>query len=179
LSTYDRALAIDPDYALPEPVLARLRTDIGDPIKEDVENALPDMIADSLGGVIYTKSTIEFTTAELQPNARQNILIDLGSSFHIRDVKFSSKARLRAYTTVAARTADSTRIPGIDPVAGTNHGVILDVLLNGYLETDPPFVFTPQIIGAIPEGIAVPMLIDNLDTASQIITVQLTYRRMD
>jgi hypothetical protein len=118
-----------------------------------------------------------FTTASLATGARETGFIPLARVLIIIQVIVSSKARLRLYSSAAARDADVARPNTIPPTPGTEHGVIGD----WYLDTSDKLAWTcaPPVNGSnadSPQASQIYYTVNNLDsTNSASISVTLTY----
>lgn len=107
--------------------------------------AHPDML-----GTIYildvapsspTRTTAAATTAGLANNAVGNITITAAKTYTLLKLQTSHAAWIRLYTSDASRTADNTRVQGVDP--SPNSGVISELIATG-AET---VLLTPGAIG--------------------------------
>lgn len=131
------------------------------------------------GGVgnAFTRDTALITTISLAHAARESSTATFASAaaFRVMRVVTDIPARLRLYTTTAARDADITRLPGDTPTG--NHGLMLDVLtVTGMLTID----LSPEADCYLP-GTAgtVPYTIDNLSGSEDTVTATLTYLRTE
>lgn len=92
-------------------------------LKADGTFAVPPSAA--VGG----RNTATKVTASLAANAEEQGTVALAKSFRLVEVSASRPCRIRLYSTAAAMTADSSRPFTTPPTAGTQHGVICDLLL--------------------------------------------------
>lgn len=123
-------------------------------------------------GVLAARTTIDYITAVLDPNARETGTVLLGLSFRLMRVVTSRPARVRLYTTLGNRDADLGRAVGADPI--DDHGIILDLVTYTDMLS---FDMSPQVLGSSMEDVPVAdiaIVVDNLDTTSGAITVNLT-----
>lgn len=123
--------------------------------------------------VTQGRQTYAADTTSLAPNASTNLDFSLAKEFIVLKISTSLKARVRAYTTAANRTADSNRDTSVAPTG--EHGVIFDVETEG---TAPNCSWTlfPKAIGANEETTpttTIPFRVTNLDTNSGVITVSV------
>jgi hypothetical protein len=74
--------------------------------------------------------------------------IPLGKTFTIMKVQCAQANRIELYSNVASRTADSSRPATAQPTAGTQHGVIMDLNLDGTIAFFTSWVNSPLTYGA-------------------------------
>lgn len=94
-------------------------------------------------GVGGPRSTVTYTTQSLGAGATETGTVVLGLSYRVFSVATNNPARVRLYTTAAARTADASRLVGVDPA--TTAGCVLDFLTTAGLLS---FSLNPQPVGA-------------------------------
>ena len=116
------------------------------------------------GSYTATYSTSPFTAI---PGIHLPSTLTLGDAWRVVKVQTSCYARIRIYTTVAASAADISRLPGTDPAP--NSGVLLDVLTDGEL------LMSPLVDGWSVEGLENPIMVENMSSSPEIVTVTLTY----
>jgi hypothetical protein len=131
-----------------------------------------------LGGGATARDTATITTASLAAGAQATGTVALGKSCEIIAVSSpdSYPFRLRLYSTAAARTADLSRPPTSLPAAGTEHQVILDLLLNA--DTGYDWICSPRADGSNgdePPAANLYYTLDNLDTVSRVISVDILH----
>ncbi len=135
---------------MPYTVTARVSADSGNLVKFGTDGGLFAAAAAS------ALSTATYTTATLSAGASEQGTITLAWGYRIVTVQTSAPARVRLYTTAAARGADVSRAVGIDP--GYNAGVVMDALTTG----TTTLMLTPEITG------------HNLDSSSAVIPLTVT-----
>jgi len=128
------------------------------------------------GASLPGASTATVTTASLAAGAYQTGTLTMAKSFFSFKVVVSSAARVRLYSTAAARTADLSRSNQTPPVPGTQHGVICDL----YLDTSDKWTWicSPQFPGSngdSTQSTTIYYAITNIGTVSTAITATVTY----
>jgi hypothetical protein len=125
------------------------------------------------GGVRATQSK---TTGSLANNATENSTVTMNKSFTIVQVTVNKAARLRLYSTAAARTADAARANSVPPTPGTEHGCIIDL----YLDTSDKFTWflSPCADGANLDGTPTASIyyaLTNLSGSTGTVTFTVTF----
>lgn len=119
------------------------------------------------------RQTTTYTTAVLAAGATEIGLITLAKSYRLLSIQTSIPARVRIYSSAAARTADAARATTADP---TTPGVMLDYLtVNAVTQTLSPLVDGVNA-EAVPSS-AIPISITPTGTGA--VTVFLTYVRTE
>jgi hypothetical protein len=121
-------------------------------------------------------TTVAVTTASLAAGAIENDALTMAKMFTVYQVVVSGPARVRLYSTSAARTADASRSNQVPPTPGTQHGIIADL----YLDTADKYTWTcsPAIPGFNNDGTQATTIyaaITNLSGAPAAITATLYY----
>jgi hypothetical protein len=128
------------------------------------------------GGGAVSRTTHAVATSSIAYNATDNISITGYKSYALLKVQTSAAAWVRLYTTSAARSSDSARSQGTDPVAGS--GIIAEVITSG-AQTQ---LITPGVVGfnddATP-ATTIYVAVTNLSGATATITVTLTLLQME
>lgn len=73
------------------------------------------------------RETVSYTTGSLANLATENADLPLGKSGHILKITADRAARIRLYNSAAYRTADASRVPGVDPT--DEEGIQMDLVL--------------------------------------------------
>ena len=133
-----------------------------------------DIINPSPAGVRYS---ITFqTVGTLTPGQTASGVWAIGNSFSVINVTVGSPARVRLYSTTGLRDADVSR-PATQPViAGTQNGVIMDLVLNA--TTGLAWVMSPAANGsdaAAPPTGSIGYNVTNNDTVNRQVQVTLVY----
>jgi hypothetical protein len=81
------------------------------------------------GGSLQSRSNISATTASLANAATGNLTITGYKGYMLYKIQTSAAAWVRIYTDIASRTADGSRLEGVDPAPGA--GVIAEVITTG------------------------------------------------
>lgn len=118
------------------------------------------------------------TTGSLANLATENGTVDLGKSFLLLKITVDRDARVRLYSSAAARTADASRPFGTDPTPGTQHGVICDLLIT--TADSLAWVLSPQAPGSCMEAVvtrSIPYAITNVSGSTS--TVQVTFTTVE
>ena len=129
-------------------------------------------------GDLFSRQTVEVTTATLNVDATDNVDIKLGKSFYLYKVTTSDPAWVRIYATPGDRTNDAARLITVDPSG--EHGVIAEVSTKDSLTID----FSPQdsrgyLFGASmesPISQTIALAVTNIGTSAVAITV--SFERM-
>lgn len=77
-----------------------------------------------------------------------NTTIALGKTFALSKIQCAQATRIELYATVASRTADASRPATTQPAAGTQHGVIVDLNLDGVNASFTSWILSPLAYGA-------------------------------
>ena len=128
-------------------------------------------------GASATRTTVAITTGALAANATENDSITVSKTFQLLTVQVSSYARVRLYSTAAARAADASRNVGALVPAGTMNGVIADIAMTPTIGITT-WMMSPAAIGFNDDSPAtqtIYMAITNLLSNPSTITVTLTY----
>lgn len=126
-------------------------------------------------GGITARRTVSFTTASLaaQGLTTNDVTINLAASLYKMSV--NRPARVRAYGTSAYRTADATRTSDTEPEG--DHGLLAEVVfVTGLLSIT--FAPVTQLVNMdSTPATTIYFAVQNLDTATGTITVDLTLRQ--
>jgi hypothetical protein len=128
-------------------------------------------------GALATRTTAYIITGALASNATENDSITVSKTFQLLMVQVSSYARVRLYSTAAARGADANRNVGAVVPAGTMNGVIADIAMTPSLGVTT-WMMSPAALGFNDDSPVAPTVyaaITNLLSTSSTITVTLTY----
>jgi hypothetical protein len=124
---------------------------------------------------INPRAVVTKTTGSLANLAEATGTVDLGKSFLLLKITVDRDARVRLYSTAAARTADSARTFGTDPTPGTQHGVICDVLVTA--ADGLVWILSPQAPGSCMEASvtrSIPYAIQNVSGSTSTVQVNFT-----
>lgn len=139
------------------PVSVAVRIDDGSDIQQSVETA--------------------HTAADLAAGATENLDAPLGKTFIMSRIATDRPARVRIYSSAAARTADAARAAGVDPVG--EHGVILDAVTTAdNLILD----LAPMIFGSDSKGSRdglFPAAVQNKDAGAGQVNVSFTVTKLE
>jgi hypothetical protein len=133
-------------------------------------------LASSAAAGLESRTSPNATTASLANGASGNITITGYKGYLLYKIQTSAAAWVRVYTSVAARTADSSRSEGVDPSPGT--GVIAEVITTG-AET---VVISPATIGFSDESSPdtnIQLAVTNKSGGTTTITVTLTIVKLE
>jgi hypothetical protein len=150
---------------MPYTVTAKLSADTGNTIKFGTDGGLYRAPGASAADLL----TATYTTASLAAGGSEQGTVTLGWGYRILDVATSAPARVRLYTTTAARNADVARAVGTSP--GYNAGVVMDVLTTNTATLN----LAPEIIGHLRDGTGAAIPITVTATSAGTVTVTLTY----
>lgn len=118
-----------------------------------------------------TRTTALATTSSLANGASESLTATLAKGYRLYSISTSRPARVRVYTTTAARTADAARTAAEDPAADA--GVVLD-----YVTTDTSVhSLSPMVDGASLEASpssSIPLSVTNNGTTGTV-TVTLVW----
>ena len=128
------------------------------------------------GSGLQTRTTASATTATIANNATANASITGFKTYALLKITTSAACWLRIYTDTASRSADSSRVQGVDPLPGS--GVIAEILST----TAQTIVISPGTIGFNNETsptTAIPVAITNLSGSSAAVTTTLTLLQLE
>lgn|GEM_PF-3047335 len=100
---------------------------------------------------LAARSVVALVTGNLANNADQVGVAALGKAFQLLRVETSHAARVRLYSTIAARDADAGRAAGVDPAPGTEHALICDLRLDD--ATGLAWTLSPAALGFNDEAV--------------------------
>lgn len=124
---------------------------------------------------IDTVKTVNKTTASLADQATENGTVTLATEFVLNKIVADRYCRIRLYKTAAARTADASRAFGNTSYIGTQHKMILDLLLNAI--TGLTWALAPEAIGSngdTPKTSVIYYAIENLSGSAHTVSVDFT-----
>ena len=128
------------------------------------------------GSGLQTRTTASATTATIANNATANASITGFKTYALLKITTSAACWLRIYTDTASRSADSSRVQGVDPLPGS--GVIAEIIST----TAQTIVISPGTIGFNNETsptTAIPVAITNLSGSSAAVTTTLTLLQLE
>ena len=138
----------------------------------------PSVTGPTGAGGTFTRGVPSGSTATSLPtNSTGSITITGYKSYILLKIQTSCESWIRIYSDNAARTADSTRTLGTDPLSGS--GVIAEVVTTAGFLTQ---LVTPGLIGFnndSPVTTNVYIAATNLNSIAQIVTVTLTLIQME
>ncbi len=114
--------------------------------------------------------TAAITSSSLANLATQKTTITIAQAYRVLKVQTDRAARVRLYTTTAARDADELRAAGTDPAV--NAGVLMDVVTTAGMLT---ISLSPVVDGWLAEGTSIPISITNLSGSTSTVVATLTY----
>ena len=123
-----------------------------------------------------SRTTASATTATIANNATANASITGFKAYALLKITTSAACWLRIYTDAASRSADSTRVQGVDPFPGS--GVIAEIIST----TTQTIIISPGTIGFNNEAsptTAIPVAITNLSGSSAAITATVTLLQLE
>lgn len=128
------------------------------------------------GGGVYSRTTATNATSSIYYNATANISFTGFKSYALLKVQTSAAARVRLYTTSAARSSDSARAQNTNPTPGS--GLIAEVITSA----TQTVLMTPGVFGfnddATPST-TIYAAVTNLTAGQQAITVTLTLLQLE
>ena len=130
----------------------------------------------SAGSGLVSRTAVSETTASLANGATGNISIIGAKGYVLYKIETSVAAWVRIYTTTAARTADSSRAEGVDPLPGA--GVIAEVITTGAAT----ILMSPGVFGFNDEAIpttAIALAVTNKSGGTSVVTVTLTILQVE
>ena len=125
----------------------------------------------AISNVAQTRKTVSVSSSSLAAGASENLTVTLGKAFRLFTITTNVPARVRIYSTVAARTADANRVLGWKPA--WNAGVIAEIAtstgaLSGSLMIDGANLESTPV-----SDIAIS--VTNLSNSASPVTVGFTY----
>jgi hypothetical protein len=133
-------------------------------------------VAASGGAGFASRVAIPGTTATLANGATGNIAISGVKGYILYKIQTTVAAWVRIYTTSAARSADSSRAEGVDPLPGA--GVIAEVITTGA----QTIIMSPGVIGFNDDNApttSIYLAITNKSGASSTVTATLTILQIE
>lgn len=130
----------------------------------------------SSGSGLTSRSTASATTASIADGAIDNISITGFTGYILYKVEVDGAAWVRIYTDEASRTADASRVEGVDPLPGA--GVITEVITTG----SQTILISPGAFGFNNESVpttAIPIAVTNKTGSTTTITVTLTIVQLE
>jgi hypothetical protein len=128
------------------------------------------------GSGLLSRTTVSETTASLANGATGNISIVGATGYVLYKIQTSVAAWVRIYTSSAARTADSARAEGVDPLPGA--GVIAEVITTGAAT----IIMSPAVVGfndeTLPTSI-ISLAVTNKSGSSSTVTVTLSILQIE
>jgi hypothetical protein len=128
------------------------------------------------GTGLVSRTTVSETTGVLAAGETTGVSITGAKGYILYKIQTSVAAWVRIYTSVDARTSDSIRAEGIDPLPGA--GVIAEVITTGA----STIVMSPGVIGFNNESItssSIALAITNKSGSSSTVTVTLTILQIE
>jgi hypothetical protein len=128
------------------------------------------------GSGLVSRTAVSETTGILANGATGTISVTGAKGYVLYKIETSVAAWVRIYTSTAARTADSSRAEGVDPVPGA--GVIAEVITTGAAT----IVMSPGVIGFNDEALAttaIALAVTNKSGSSSTVTVTLTILQIE
>lgn len=125
-------------------------------------------------GAIYSRSNYAIETPTINDGATSNVSLTGAKGYVLYKIQTSVACWVRMYTSTTARTADSSRLEGNDPLPGS--GVIAEVITTG----DQTVLITPATIGFTEdESNLIPLAVTNKHGSAISITVTVTLLRIE
>jgi len=128
-----------------------------------------------------TRAVVQLTTSSLANNDTETDSIAMAKTFQLLIVQVSNYARVRLYSTLAARTADAGRGVGLPVPWGSMSGVIADISMTPALGI-LTWMMSPAALGFnddSPVTQTIYAAITNLSGSPTTIMVTLTYLQME
>jgi hypothetical protein len=132
-------------------------------------------LVDTLIGSIKSLTTI---TGSLTNGQSQSYDFGIARTFVVTSVIANQACRIRLYSTAAARTADASRPVTTRPIAGTQHGVIVDIVLTGAMTWNLS-PLAPGANGDSPTASVCYATITNLSGSTTTITITVTSKILE
>lgn len=139
-------------------------------------NGILSWATTSAGSGLVSRTAVSETTASLANGATGNISVVGAKGYVLYKIETSVAAWVRIYTTTAARTADSSRAEGVDPLPGA--GVIAEVITTGAAT----ILMSPGVFGFNDEAIpttAIALAVTNKSGSTSVVTVTLTILQVE
>ena len=142
-----------------------------------ITNTKPEDGSGGGGTTLPTRATVVYTTAMLSAGAREQGVVTIAASYLLQKVQLSGTGRVRLYDTVAHRAADAARAPGTDPDPLVDVGLMVDYAM----QTGGTRTLSPLAAGVSFETptTSVPITVDNLGAGAAVLTVTLTFQRLE
>lgn len=120
------------------------------------------------------RTDVAYATAALADGADEVGTLALGKSWRAMRVTTDKAARVRLYATAPQRDADRGRAIGVDPVQGTDHGLLMEYVTTA---ANLSAWLTPEAVGAngdTPVTPAAYITVQNRSGAAGAVTVTIT-----
>jgi hypothetical protein len=135
-------------------------------------------VAPKLNTTALQAKTAQVITGTVTAGSTEVGTVSLAKGFMLLLVQTDKKARVELYETAAQQAADAARPATVPPTAGTQHGVILDLVLT----TAETFKLSPSVYGANLEDTRtndITYAITNTNSTDQVITVTFTFVQLE
>jgi len=143
----------------------------GQVLKYNGTNWVNDVDASGAGGALPSRTTTSAVTTTIANGASENITVTGFKGYIIYKLQTSAAAWVRAYTSIAERTADESRTITTDPTPGS--GVVAEIITTGAQTVN----MAPATIGFSNESapdVNIPIRVTNRSGSSAAITVTMT-----
>jgi hypothetical protein len=151
---------------------------IGDKFLLTTTNQLYVYTSTGFVSVAQARQTATATTSSLAANAQDSTTtITLSKGYMLYSISTSRPARVCLYETSAAKTADLSRVRGVDPLS--NAGVVLDYVT---VAGSTVYTLSPIVAGINNEGSpssTISMAVTNLDSSTGTVVVTLVWLQVE
>ena len=128
------------------------------------------------GAGLTSRTSVSETTASLANDATDSIIVTGAKGYVLYKIQTSVAAWVRIYTSVAARTTDSSRTEGVDPLPDA--GVIAEVITTGA----STIIMSPGVFGFNNETVTssnIALAVTNKSGITSVVTVTLTILQIE
>jgi hypothetical protein len=128
------------------------------------------------GSGLFSRASVAGTSASLADNASGNIDITGFKGYMLYKIQTSVASWVRLYTDSTSRTADASRLEGVDPAPGA--GVIAEVITTGA----STILISPGAFGFNNEGTPttnIPVRVTNKSGSTSTVTVTLVVVQLE
>ena len=148
----------------------------GDGITTSVSGDTVTITATSSGGINNTRTTANVTTSSILNNASADATITGFKGYVLYKIQTTAASWVRLYTDTASRTADASRLQGVDPAPDA--GVVAEIITTGA----DTVLMSPGVYGFNNEGTptsAIPIRVTNLSGETTTFTITLTLLQVE
>jgi len=176
ISITSRQIATDGNFALQLMSVLQLPSYASEATANSAVGASPVSQIPGAGSGLSSRASVAGTSASLASNASGNIDITGFKGYMLYKIQTSVASWVRLYTDSTSRTADASRLEGVDPAPGA--GVIAEVITTGA----STILISPGAFGFNNEGTPttnIPVRVTNKSGSTSTVTVTLVVVQLE